>query len=78
MQLRIQFAFLKTRRLTSLGIASYGCLHLTEEYRPRACENKVQKRIFGHRRDEMMRGLRKLHDELRDVYSLPNILRVIK
>jgi hypothetical protein len=30
------------------------------------------------RRDEMMRGLRKLHNEgLRDVYSSPSIIRII-
>jgi hypothetical protein len=39
----------------------------------------VLKRIFGHRRDEVMGGWRKLHkEELRDLYSLPIIIRIIK
>jgi hypothetical protein len=42
-------------------------------------ENRVLRRIFGLRRDEVMRGLRKLHnEELRDLYSSPSIIRIIK
>ena len=37
------------------------------------------RRIFGPRRDEVTREWRKLHnEELNDLYSLPNIVRVIK
>jgi len=39
----------------------------------------VLRRIFGPRRDEVMRELRRLHnEELIDLYSSPNIVRVIK
>ena len=42
-------------------------------------EKRVMKRIFGLKRDEVTGEWRKLHkEELRDVYSLPNILRVVK
>jgi len=42
-------------------------------------ENKVLRRIFGPRRDEVMGDWRRLHDEeLNDLYSSPNIVRVIK
>jgi hypothetical protein len=39
----------------------------------------VLKRIFGPKRDEVTGGLRKLHnEELHDLYSSPNIIRLIK
>jgi hypothetical protein len=39
----------------------------------------VLRRIFGHNRDEVTWELRKLHnEELSDLYSLPNIVRVVK
>jgi hypothetical protein len=42
-------------------------------------ENKVLRRIFGPKRDEVTGGWRKLHnEELRDVYSSPSIIRIIK
>jgi len=42
-------------------------------------ENRVLRRIFGPKRDEVTGELRKLHnEELRDLYSLPNIVRVVK
>jgi hypothetical protein len=42
-------------------------------------ENRVLRRIFGPRRDEMMGEWRKLHsEELRDLYSSPTIIRLIK
>ena len=42
-------------------------------------ENRVLRRIFGLKRDEVTREWRKLHkEELRDLYSLPNIVRVVK
>ena len=41
-------------------------------------ENRVLRRIFGPKRDEVTGELRKLHnDELNDLYSSPNIIRVI-
>jgi hypothetical protein len=42
-------------------------------------ENRVLRRIFGPKRDEVTGEWRKLHnEELNVLYSLPNIVRVIK
>jgi hypothetical protein len=42
-------------------------------------ENRVSRRIFGPKRDEVTGEWRKLHnEELNDLYSPPNIVRVIK
>jgi hypothetical protein len=42
-------------------------------------ENKVLRRIFEPKRDEVTRGWRKLpNEELRDLYSSPSIIRIIK
>jgi hypothetical protein len=41
-------------------------------------ENRVLRRIFGLKRDEVMGEWRKLHNkELRDLYSSPSIIRII-
>jgi len=45
----------------------------------RVFENMVLRRIFGPRRDKVMWEWRRLHnEELNDLYSSPNIVRVIK
>jgi hypothetical protein len=42
-------------------------------------ENRVLRRIFGLKRDEVTGEWRKLHnEELRDLYSSPSIIRIIK
>jgi len=42
-------------------------------------ENRVLRRIFGPKRDEVTRECRKLHnEELNDLYTSPNIARMIK
>ena len=47
--------------------------------RLRVFENRMLRRIFGPKRDEATREWRKLHnEELNDLYSSPNIVRVIK
>ena len=47
--------------------------------RLRVFENRVLKRVFGPKRDEVTGERRKLHnEELSDLYSLPNIVRVVK
>jgi len=47
--------------------------------RLRVFENRVLRRIFGPRRDEVKGEWRKLHnDELNDLYCSPRIVRVIK
>jgi len=52
---------------------------MTEERRLRVFEKRELGRIFGPRRDEVTREWRELHnEELNDLYSLPNIVRVIK
>jgi hypothetical protein len=52
---------------------------LREERRPRVFENKMLRRIFGPKRDEVTGEWRRLHDkELYALYSSPNIIRVIK
>jgi hypothetical protein len=43
------------------------------------CENRVLRRIFGPKRDEVIGGWRKLHnEELHDLYCSPSIIRIIK
>jgi hypothetical protein len=52
---------------------------LKEERRLRVVENRVLRRIFVPKRDEVTGEWRKLHNEkLNGLYSLPNILQVIK
>jgi hypothetical protein len=54
-------------------------LTFREEHRLRVFENTVLRRIFGPKRDEIIGGWRKLHnEELHNSYSSPNIIRVIK
>jgi hypothetical protein len=60
----------------------YGCetwsLTLREGYRLRVFENMVMIRIFGPTREEVEGGWRRLHNELHNLYTPPNIMRVIK
>jgi len=45
----------------------------------RVLENRMLRRIFGPKRDEVTGEWRKLHnEELNDLYSSPNIVRVMK
>ena len=64
-------------------VVLYGCetwsLTLREERRLRVFQNRVLLRIFGPKSDEVTGEWRKLHnEELSDLYSLPNIVRVVK
>ncbi|KAJ4450211.1 hypothetical protein ANN_01618 [Periplaneta americana] len=66
-----------------LPVVLYGCetwtLTLREEHRLRVFENKVLRKIFGAKRDEVTREWRKLHNtELHALYSSPDIIRNIK
>jgi hypothetical protein len=52
---------------------------LREEHRLGVFENRVLRRIFGPKRDEVTGEWRKLHNkELHDLYSSPSIIRIIK
>jgi hypothetical protein len=74
---------LRTYKTIVSPVILYGCetwsLALREEYKLGVFENKVLRRIFGPKRDELTGGWRKLHnEELRDLYSSPSIIRTIK
>jgi len=51
---------------------------LREEKKLRVFENMVLRRIFGRRRDEVTGEWRLHKEELNDLYSSPNVVRVIK
>jgi hypothetical protein len=70
-------------KIIILPVVLYGCetwsLTLREEHRLRVFGNRVHRRIFGRKRDEVTGGWRKLHNgELHGLYSSPGIVRVIK
>jgi hypothetical protein len=72
-----------TSRTIILPVVLYECetwsLTLREEQRLRVFENRVLRRIFGPKRDEATGDWRRLHnEELNDLYSSPNIIRIIK
>ena len=70
-------------RTIILPVVLYGCetwsLTLREERGLRVLENRLLRRIFGPKRDEITYEWRKLHnEELIDLYTSPNIVWVIK
>jgi len=74
---------IKIYRTIILPVVLCGCetwsLTLREERRLRVFENRVLRRIFEPKREEVTREWRKLHnEELNDTYSSPSIFRVIK
>ena len=74
---------IKIYRSIMLPVVLYGCetwsLTLREERKLRVFENTVLRRIFGPRMDKVTGEWRRLHnEELNDLYSSPNIVRVIK
>jgi hypothetical protein len=75
----------KTRiyKIIILPVVLYGCetwsLTLREEHRLRVFENRMLRRIFGPKRDEVTGGWRKLHnEEFHNLHSSPSIIRTIK
>jgi hypothetical protein len=74
---------IKTYRTIILPVVLYGCetwpLTLKEKCRLRVFENRVLRRIFGPKRDEVTGEWRRLHKkELYALYSSPNTIWVIK
>jgi hypothetical protein len=66
-----------------LSVVLFWCetwsLTLRGEHRLRVFENRVLRRMFGPKRDEVTGEWRTLHNkELHDLYSLPSIIRIIK
>jgi PAS domain-containing protein len=64
-------------------VVPYGCeiwsLTLREDRGLRVFENRVLRRIFGPKRDEVTGGWRKLHnEEFHSLYFSPSIIRMIK
>ena len=73
----------KTYKTIILSVVLYGCetwsLASREEHRLRVFENKVLRKIFGAKKDEITGELRKLHNaELHALYSSPNIIKSLK
>jgi hypothetical protein len=69
--------------LIILPLVLYGCetwsFTFREECRLRVLENRVLRRMFGSKRNEVIGEWRRLHNkELCALYSLPNIIRLIK
>jgi hypothetical protein len=72
----------KIHKTIILPVVLYGfeswSLTLKEEHRLRVFENRVLRRIFGPKRDEITGEWRKLHNgELHNLYSSPDIIRQI-
>jgi hypothetical protein len=66
-----------------LPVVLSGCetwsLALREVHRLRVSENRMLRRIFGPRKDEMTGNWRKLHnEELHNLYYSPNLIRMMK
>jgi hypothetical protein len=73
---------IKIYKTVILPVVLYGCetwsLALREEHRLRVFENRVLRRTFGPKKEEDG-SWKKLHnDELHELYSSPNIVRMIK
>jgi hypothetical protein len=62
-----------------VGVILFVCLMMRSVLQLRVFENRVLRRIFGPKRDEVTGEWRKLHnEELRDLHSSPSKIRIIK
>jgi hypothetical protein len=80
---RLQYRKVKIRIYNNIILSAvlYGyetwSLILREEHRLRVFTNRLLKRIFGPKRDEVRGGLRKMHNEgFHNLYSSPSIIRM--
>jgi hypothetical protein len=73
---------IKMYKTVILPVVLYGCktwsLTLGEEHRLRVFENSVLRRIFGPKREEDRSWIKLHNDELHNLFSSQNIVRVIK
>jgi hypothetical protein len=74
---------IKLYKTMTLPVVLYGCetwsLALREGNRLKGYENRVLRRIFGLKREEVAGGWRRLHnEELHNLYASPNVIREIK
>jgi len=73
---------IKIHRTITLHVVSYGCetwsLTLREEYRLWVFDNWVLRKTVGPNMDKVKGEWRRLHKELYDLYSSPNIIHVNK
>jgi hypothetical protein len=77
--LNTPLSYLQKVNSTNCNKCETWSLTLREECRLRVFENRVLRRIFGLKRDQVMGGWRKLHnEELHNVYSSPSIIRMMK
>jgi hypothetical protein len=83
----IEFSFYKNLKIkiykTIVSPAVlYGCetwsLTLRKEHKLWVFQNRVLRRIFGPKNEEVAGGWRRVHNELHNLYTSPNIIRVIK
>jgi hypothetical protein len=75
-------SFFRIFKTIILPVVLYGCetwsLTLREQHRLRVFENRELRGIFGPKRDEVIGGWRKLHnEELHNLYRSPSIIRII-
>jgi hypothetical protein len=73
---------IKIYKTVSLTVVLYGCetwsLTLREEHRLRVFENRMLRKMFGPKREEDRSWIKLHNDELHNLCSSPNIVRVIK
>ena len=83
LQFAVQNIRTKIYRTVTLPVVLYGCgtwsVTMREKHGLRVFEDRVLRKIFGLKRDEVTRAGRRLRKEERfDLYSSPNIIRVFK